>query len=357
MTVAEHFRDQGKSGAAADGQRHPLLPGAARDRPGRRRAAGDARLPAQRVRRAAPPAGARRARARRRPGGPGHITGLFTVLVEGDDHNEPVADAVRGILDGHVVLDRRIAEAGRYPAVDVLRSLSRTAPAVARRKRPRSSRGHARSSRCYADMADLVRLGAYRPARIRRWMRRSPWRRASRRCCARTAGSWQLCRHASPGFERHGGNRMSRDPRAGRGAPAPLALDDAPRASPTVCGVSRSRSRLPPPGAAIVAKLTPPPPDGRRRWSRHSAAGSSGRTERFARGTRPRRRTPRSKPRACAQVPQAAAAAARPAEQMLAEQQAARASHACPARSRRTWTRQVCARAADAISGKSPSLC
>lgn len=93
---------------------------------------------------------------------PGHITGVFTVLVEGDDHNEPVADAVRGILDGHVVLDRRIAEAGRYPAVDVLRSLSRAVPgcntdlenSLTRRARAILSQ--------HADMADLVRLGAYR---------------------------------------------------------------------------------------------------------------------------------------------------------------------------------------------------
>ncbi len=93
----------------------------------------------------------------------GHITAVFTVLVEGDDHNEPVADAVRGILDGHVILDRRIGEAGRYPAVDVLRSLSRTVPgclpgdeaALVRRARGILS--------LHADIADLVRLGAYRP--------------------------------------------------------------------------------------------------------------------------------------------------------------------------------------------------
>lgn len=94
--------------------------------------------------------------------GRGSITGLFTVLVEGDDTNEPIADTVRGILDGHVVLDRRIAEAGRYPAVDVLRSISRTAPGCyAPDERATVARAR-RLMSAYADMAELIQLGAYR---------------------------------------------------------------------------------------------------------------------------------------------------------------------------------------------------
>ncbi len=94
--------------------------------------------------------------------GRGNITGLFTVLVEGDDHNEPVADAVRGILDGHIVLERNIAERGRYPAVNVLRSLSRTMPNCntdAETEIVRRARQHLS---VYEDMAELIRLGAYR---------------------------------------------------------------------------------------------------------------------------------------------------------------------------------------------------
>jgi flagellum-specific ATP synthase len=95
-------------------------------------------------------------------GDAGSITGIFTVLVEGDNHNEPVADAVRGILDGHIVMEREIAERGRYPAINVLKSVSRTMP----RAVPEERRGllveAKRLMSTYADMEELIRLGAYR---------------------------------------------------------------------------------------------------------------------------------------------------------------------------------------------------
>jgi flagellum-specific ATP synthase len=94
--------------------------------------------------------------------GEGSITGIFTVLVEGDDHNEPIADAARGILDGHVVLDRAIAQRNRFPAINVLRSISRTMPAC---NAPDENAlvGKAREVMAvYDDMAELIRLGAYR---------------------------------------------------------------------------------------------------------------------------------------------------------------------------------------------------
>lgn len=94
--------------------------------------------------------------------GSGSITGLFTVLVEGDDHNEPIADACRGILDGHIVLERSIAERGRYPAVNILRSLSRTMPACNNDFENKVIREARRHMSVYEDMAELIRLGAYR---------------------------------------------------------------------------------------------------------------------------------------------------------------------------------------------------
>lgn len=92
----------------------------------------------------------------------GSITGLFTVLVEGDDHNEPIADAARGILDGHVVLDRRIAEAGRFPAIDVLRSLSRAAAGCLDARQAALVRRARGLLALAGEVAELARLGAYR---------------------------------------------------------------------------------------------------------------------------------------------------------------------------------------------------
>lgn len=94
--------------------------------------------------------------------GKGSITGLFTVLVEGDDHNEPISDAVRGILDGHIVMDRAIAERGRYPSINILKSVSRTMPdclSEAHRQIVARARGLLTT---YGDMEELIRLGAYR---------------------------------------------------------------------------------------------------------------------------------------------------------------------------------------------------
>ncbi len=94
--------------------------------------------------------------------GEGSITGLFSVLVEGDDHDEPIADAVRGILDGHIVMERSIAERGRFPAINILRSLSRTMPAC-NNDDENVLVGQARAlMAAYAEMEDMIKLGAYR---------------------------------------------------------------------------------------------------------------------------------------------------------------------------------------------------
>lgn len=93
---------------------------------------------------------------------PGYITGVFSVLVEGDDHDEPIADAARAILDGHIVLDRRIAERGRFPAINILRSISRTMSGALADDDAALAAEARKSAAAYDDMQELIRIGAYR---------------------------------------------------------------------------------------------------------------------------------------------------------------------------------------------------
>nr|WP_258359867.1 flagellar protein export ATPase FliI [Moorella sulfitireducens] len=94
-------------------------------------------------------------------GARGSITGLYTVLVEGDDMNEPVADTVRGLLDGHIVLSRKLAAGNHYPAIDVLASTSRLMPEITSREQQERA-GYLRELlAAYQEAADLIEIGAY----------------------------------------------------------------------------------------------------------------------------------------------------------------------------------------------------
>ncbi len=93
--------------------------------------------------------------------GGGSITAIYTVLSEGDDPQDPIADAARGILDGHIVLSRELAEAGHYPAIDVERSISRVMPSVAPREQVVAARRARQLLAKYNKARDLIQLGAY----------------------------------------------------------------------------------------------------------------------------------------------------------------------------------------------------
>jgi flagellum-specific ATP synthase len=91
----------------------------------------------------------------------GSITGFFTVLVEGDDFNEPICDAVRGILDGHFILSRQLAGQGHYPAIDILHSVSRLTSAIATPAQKQAAQKMRAALAAYRDAEDLIQLGAY----------------------------------------------------------------------------------------------------------------------------------------------------------------------------------------------------
>jgi len=96
-------------------------------------------------------------------GAQGSITGFYTILVEGDDMSDPVADAVRSILDGHLVLSRRLANQGHYPAIDGTQSISRLMTDLVEPKHLEASRSLVRLLAAYNEVEDLVNIGAYSP--------------------------------------------------------------------------------------------------------------------------------------------------------------------------------------------------
>ena len=91
----------------------------------------------------------------------GSITAFFTVLVDGDDFNEPICDAVRGILDGHIILSRQLGAAGHYPAIDVLNSVSRLQSKISTAEQKSSAQKVREALAMYRDAEDLINLGAY----------------------------------------------------------------------------------------------------------------------------------------------------------------------------------------------------
>jgi flagellum-specific ATP synthase len=91
----------------------------------------------------------------------GSITAFYTVLVDGDDMNEPISDAVRGILDGHIVLDRRLAQRGHFPAIDVLSSISRVMKDIVSAEHLISAERLKQLLSVYRDSEDLIHIGAY----------------------------------------------------------------------------------------------------------------------------------------------------------------------------------------------------
>lgn len=108
----------------------------------------------------------------------GAITGIYTVLVDGDDTNEPIADATRGILDGHIVLDRKLTSKGHYPPINVMNSLSRVMPFVTSNDHIRQANQLREYIAAYYDIEDLVSVGAYKQgskpvadAAITKWSR------------------------------------------------------------------------------------------------------------------------------------------------------------------------------------------
>ena len=92
----------------------------------------------------------------------GSITGLYTVLVDGDDFNEPITDTARGILDGHIMLSRKLGHKNHYPAIDILQSISRVMSSIATKEHKKSAGNLKNVLATYNEAEDLINIGAYK---------------------------------------------------------------------------------------------------------------------------------------------------------------------------------------------------
>ncbi len=92
----------------------------------------------------------------------GSITGLYTVLVDGDDFNEPITDTARGILDGHIVLSRQMAQKNHYPAIDILQSISRVMSSIISKEHKAAAGKMKQVLATYQEAEDLINIGAYK---------------------------------------------------------------------------------------------------------------------------------------------------------------------------------------------------
>jgi flagellum-specific ATP synthase len=94
--------------------------------------------------------------------GKGSITGLYTVLVDGDDFNEPITDTARGILDGHIMLDRKLGHKNHYPAIDILQSISRVMTTIVTQEHKDLAGRFKNVLATYTEAEDLINIGAYK---------------------------------------------------------------------------------------------------------------------------------------------------------------------------------------------------
>ncbi len=157
MAIAEFFRDSGRSVLL-------LLDSVTRYARGLREVAlANGELPARRGYPPSVPADLPGLLERAGTSASGSITAVFAILVEGDDMDEPIADEIRGILDGHIVLARDLAARGRWPAVDPLRSLSRVMPAVTGERHRAAAAALREAVERYESKRDLIKLGVHRP--------------------------------------------------------------------------------------------------------------------------------------------------------------------------------------------------